>query len=483
MLAAPWYISAQSMDIGSGAVVTIGVGTSMSYGTAASSGTVATAANTSLVIESTSVGSGSLICSGTPNATVKRYVTTTRWNMVTPTTTDITGQTFFDASGNDSWLTYFDETTGTNGGGAGVGWTYLTTLTDAVNVGQGYTYYPSANETVEFTGKLQSANLLPTITYTDGTHGYNVVGNPFPSAVDWNSDASWVLNNVEGTIWIYNGSAYVSYTQAASHDIPVGQGFFVHATGSSPAITIPASQRNHNNPTFLKSSESEIGEYESALIIIAQNNEFEDKIQISFGDNGTDGFDNGWDGTKMFGIAEAPQLYIIVDEYKQSYNHLPSLADGEERTVEMSYIPGAEGDQTLSADFSYLQDVAVTLEDLQTSTTQDFNENPTYHFSGSKDDDADRFLLHFAYSPDGIEDEESVVNSINIYSFGKQINISSVNELNGSVAIYDIMGRELYQKKLSNTQTEKFSINANNTYVIVKIITEGSIKTQKVFIK
>ena len=467
------------LTISWGALVTINAGYSLSVDGAL----INNAGTGGLVIQSTSGGTGSMIFpSGTPNATVQRYVTTTEWNMVTPSTTGVTGQTFFDASANDSWLTWFDESVGTNGGSAGAGWEYLTTLSDAVYVGQGYTYYPSANETVEFAGNLRSADLSPTITYTDGTKGYNVIGNPFPSAVDWNSDASWVLTNVEGTIWIYDGSAYQSYTQATSHDIPVGQGFFVHATGSNPAITIPASQRNHTNPTFLKRPESGIGEYENALIIKAQNNQFEDKVQISFQDNGTEGFDNGWDGTKMYGSPEAPQLYLVENNLNQSYDHLPNLVEGEERIVTMSYIPGASGQQQLIADFTYFQETHVTLEDLQTSTTRNLNENPVYVFNGTKDDDPDRFLLHFAWSPDGIGEDMGPDSNIDIYSYEKDVYIQSEVYNQGEITVYDMFGRTIYKNKYHNSM-EKIRLDINNSFVVVRVVTQHGVKSEKVYIK
>ncbi len=472
-------VQAQSFEIASGAVVTIGVGSSLSVGTAASSGVITNTSNTRLIIESTSAGSGSLIAGGTPNATVKRYVTTTRWNMVSPTTTGVTGQTFFDASVNDSWLTYFDESVGTNGGDAGAGWEYLTTLSDAVNVGQGYNYYPSANETVEFAGNLQSADLSPTITYTGSSKGFNLIGNPYPVALFW--DGIWTMSNVENSIWIWNGSQYQSQPGGlTTHYVPVGQGFFVRANASSPTITIPAAKRAHNTQAFLKSSENVINN--DRLSINAQNNSYEDNIHICFGANGSNEFDNGFDATKMFGLNEAPQLYIVEQELKQSYDYLPLLTEGENRTVAMSYIPGTSGQQQLIADFAYLQETHVTLEDLQTSTTQNLNENPVYVFNGTKDDDPDRFLLHFAWSPDGIADELVQKTDVYIYSFEKDIYIQSKVNNQGEITVCDMLGRTIYKNKYHNNM-EKIRLDINNSFVVVRVVTRQGVKSEKVYIR
>ena len=478
-------IQAQTIGIKieDGAVVTIGVGSSLSVGTAASSGAITNTSSTRFIIESTSAGSGSLIAGGTPNATVQRYVTTTRWNMVTPSTTGVTGQTFFDASGNDSWITYFDESVGTNGGSAGAGWEYITALSDAVNVGQGYNYYPSANETVEFAGNLQSADLSPTIIYTGSTKGYNLLGNPYPAALYW--DGTWSMSNVESTIWIWNGSTGQYQSQPGgltTHYVPVGQGFFVRANESSPSITIPASKRTHNTQAFLKSNENVINKDYDRLSIKAQNNSYEDNIHICFGANGSNEFENGFDATKMFGLREAPQLYIVEQEIKQSYDYLPLLTEGENRTVSISYISGASGQQHLIADLTYLPETHVTLEDLQTSTTQNLNENPVYVFNGTKDDDPDRFLLHFAWSPDGIEDEFVQKTDVYIYSYEKDVYIQSEVYNHGEITICDMLGRTIYKNKYHNN-LEKIHLNINNSFVVVRIVTKQGVKSEKVFIR
>lgn len=460
--------------------VTISPGKSLTV-----TGTLTNNAGTSgLVIQSTSGGTGSLIFpSGTPNATVQRYVTTTRWNMVTPSTTGVTVQTFFDASVNDSWLTWFDESVGTSGGDPGVGWEYLITLSDDVNVGQGYNYYPSANETVEFAGNLQSADLSPTITYTHESKGYNLIGNPYPSALYW--DGTWTMDGVESTIWIWNGSdgQYQSLPGGlATHYVPVGQGFFVRADASSPTITIPASKRAHNTQAFLKNSENVINNDYDRLSIKAQNNSYEDNIHICFGANGSNEFDNGFDATKMFGLTEAPQLYIVEQELKQSYDYLPLLIEGENRTVAMSYIPGASGQQLLIADLTYLPETHVTLEDLQTSTTQNLNENPVYVFNGTKDDEANRFLLHFAWSPDGIADEFVQKTDVHIYSYGKDIYIQSKVYNQGEITVCDMLGRTIYKNKYHNN-LEKIRLDINNSFVVVRVVTQQGVKSEKVYIR
>src|SRR6478609_4072431 len=78
--------------------------------------------------------------------------------------------------------------------------------------------------TLEMWGTINTGNVVLPVTYTTSTgladDGWNLVGNPYPSAFDWPSfynSTSGVKQNLDPTIWIYNPrwNAYVSYNVAA----------------------------------------------------------------------------------------------------------------------------------------------------------------------------------------------------------------------------------------------------------------------------
>jgi hypothetical protein len=446
-----------------------------------------------IIIQSDSTESGSLIYYSNingvnnPKATAQRYVKKDRWNMVSPSTTDVTGQTFYGTTDSDSWLTYFVESEGADGGSAGDGWHFITNVNVSDSVGKGYTYWPTIDETVEFKGELRSTDISPNIAYSGSGYGYNLLGNPFSSSLLWDGSTAWGLSNMESTIWIWDGSQYQALPSgSASYTIAIGQGFFVRATGTNPTLTIPSSKRTVSGSTFLKSSNVQDKDF-NYLVITVQNNQYKDEVFIYFDESGTEDFDNGYDATKMFGLAEAPQIYLVENDMKLTYDFLPEVSEGEERTVALNYIPGAAGEQMLTIDYSDLSGVEVTLEDLLTGITQNLNSKSVYSFTGLKEDDPNRFLLHFAWSPNGIEEEmEKVSSDIQIYSYNKDVYIRSVNQAvnqTGNVFVYDMMGRELLQKKIDGSELVKLPVNIANNYVIVKVVKSGSIKTQKVFIK
>jgi len=207
------------------------------------------AGNSGLVIES----GGSLLhnTSGVP-ATIKRLVTGSTdltammFHFVSvplettcsPTTSLFTGSYLFkyDEDSN-AWISMGSSTT---------------TLLD---VSRGYMmYYPGgASTTLAFPGPMNSGSFTALTTNTG--EGYNLVPNPYPSAIDW-INGNWVKTNLDDAIYTWPAGAgassgnYISYvsgvgTNGGTQYIPLGQSFLVHANGN-PLLSMDNSVRVHN---------------------------------------------------------------------------------------------------------------------------------------------------------------------------------------------------------------------------------------------
>lgn len=129
-----------------------------------------------------------------------------------------------------------------------------------------------------------------------------------------------------------------------------------------------------------------------------------------------------------------------------SIDILPSLT-GEEQIVAMSFIASTEEIYKISASsLEYLPETDVTLEDLKTGIFQKLNDNPEYSFTGTPEDDPERFLVHFYNLPIGIDYPNINENNkeINIYAYDKTVYIKCKGETinhTGIVSIYDMYGR------------------------------------------
>ncbi len=92
-----------------------------------------------------------------------------------------------------------------------------------------------------------SANLSYTAATPVSVRGFNFVGNPYASSINWDNITGTALSN---TIWIYNpklkvyatyvkgtGGIGTNFNGTAANIIPSGQGFYVKATGTTAALT------------------------------------------------------------------------------------------------------------------------------------------------------------------------------------------------------------------------------------------------------
>jgi hypothetical protein len=438
-----------------------------------------------LTIESTASGTASLIFdSGTPSAIIQRYLTDNMWHCVTPVTTAVTVDDFHWSDAPESWLLDHDESDNS--------WTYFVHLTTALNVGQGYMVWldlnTKSNATATMEGNLQSTDFSPILAYTDAAHGYNLIGNPFSCAIDYDL-GSWG-SNTSGFVYVwdnaFNGGDYrLSGTSLTDNIIPEGQGFFVDAT-SAGAYTIPAAARVHSTQSFYKSINNP-GSADQHIRIQLDGHGYGNTVFIGFPEIGTNDMDYKGDARKIYSSDGVPQLFAVENNIELCVNSNKPLTEGETKTIPLHLIQIIDGEYHLTiTDLDQIDYNSISLEDVKTGVTQDIRKFPAYSFTATSNDSPERFLLHFAYTPDGLGEGIEQAANIQIYSYGNQVYIRSTDEAayqNGTVSIYDLMGRELYQQPLEKGDLVKIPVSITNNYVVVKVVKDGSLKTGMVFIK
>ncbi|RYY14132.1 MAG: hypothetical protein EOO36_14760, partial [Cytophagaceae bacterium] len=110
-------------------------------------------------------------------------------------------------------------------------------LSDALTVGRGYTVNIGANQTVSFVGTLNNKDYTVNLTSNRATNanaGWQLVGNPYPSPLDYSIIADADLSQLEAAIYIHSSTSqyagqYRSYVNKVGGNpiIAAGQGFFV----------------------------------------------------------------------------------------------------------------------------------------------------------------------------------------------------------------------------------------------------------------
>jgi len=383
---------------------------------------------------------------------------------------------------------------------------YLTQFSSnstALTPGVGYvTYIGDADATYTFTGgNLNNGDitLTPTRTGTDaGKRGFNLVGNPYPSYLNWGS-TDIVKTNIRNTIWYrtYSGTEMIFLTNdgsfstgTASAYIPPMQAFWVrvdvdNTPGSLKFVNLARSHQDQSVATnrlrALKVNSAQI------VRLKVSNGTNGDEALIVADPNALDGFDN-YDSQKMSNDnVNIPEIYTLAGSEELVINHVNSISANKELTL--GFRPGKTGDFTIEAtEISNLDgNLKVMLLDKLTNTQQEIKVGSTYSFSSDATATNNRFSVLFksSSSPTGLENTSSNGDGdVTVYrNTANHVTVvcnANVNE-KSLVSVYNAVGQRLIQQKLTGKVTE-----INDTFMpgiyIVSVNNGGQSVTKKIII-
>lgn len=430
---------------------------------------------------------GSLTFSGGGKAYVEQYLTKDVWHIVAePVNNEVIGVFLW------MYLCKYIEQTNT--------WQYLNLpVTLPLNIGEGYFVwaykkdpnglYPASPDSVVFGGMLndQDVNIALSNTPASPNSGWNLIGNPYPCAIEWNGDADWNLNNVGATVYICDGGKsgnykvwnYNSGGTLSNGDIVATQGFWVRTadtTGTIASLTIPASQRLHSSEPFNKSSGPLLPEQ---LKLKVERNEKTDETIIGFMTESTANFDPDYDGLYLYGVGDNPAIYSVIYNAKYVLNQLPCIEDY--KTVPVNFEAKDPGNYTLTVSWieSFSEDIPVYLEDKQESIFWNLRENSVYAFASVPSDEPERFSIHFA-EPLNVN-YRTVLVEVNIYSWQKTVYVNIPFEINGKIMIYNLLGKAIASQKAERGMN-KITINDVKGNYFVRLTSDQGYKVSKIYI-
>ncbi|MFZ4398620.1 MAG: T9SS type A sorting domain-containing protein [Bacteroidales bacterium] len=333
-----------------------------------------------------------------------------------------------------------------------------------------------------FDGYLNSEDQLINISH--GINNYNLIGNPYPSALNWN-DPGLLSNAIQtlGTIpaiWIWNQSTgnYGVYsngngTNLVSNVIAPHQGFFVNSI-SNGILNIPASAKIHpGNHNFLKETPSNT----IKLHVSSTANSYSDEMIVNFSNTATP----NQGVVKWFSmIAEAPSIYSVKNGVNYSINTLTQITDN--LAVPVYFKAGVNSIYTINASelISFDTSTSVYLKDLNSNVITDLKLNANYTYPSSTTDSTYRFQLIFKLNYLGTS--TNILTGFHIFSYDNVIHINT-NEFIKKILIYNTMGQII---KYIDNKNENTSVNMNKYpqgYYIVRVITNNNAYSEKVFLK
>jgi hypothetical protein len=448
-----------ALTIASGANLTIDAGKALTV-----NGTLSNSAGTGgLIIES----GGSLINSSTGiNATVKRQIAGGEWHLISAPVTDAVSIIF-----DGKYLQKHTESTNA--------YTDITSTTEALTPMKGFALWGDASGfSAVYSGPLNAGakSFSTTFLYAGSNpannKGWNLVGNPYPSAIDWNAGSGWTKTAVNNALYMHvNASSWASYvggtgTNGGTQYIAPGQGFFVRASGAG-LLAMNDAVRVHHTTTFLKNSAEIVN---NLVRIEVSGNNYRDEAVVRILSDATAEFDSEYDADKLFGdVSDAAQIYTL-GSMPLSVNTIP-----EKNDVHVGVKCGISGNYTIAA--TEINDIDnVSLEDSKTGIFTDLTKY-TYSFVSDSGDYKQRFILHF----NTLSVDEKDYSFAGIYSYNNSVIIELNGNTHADVNIYNISG-QLISSLHSAQGLQKIDL-ANTGNYIVKLISDKSIMVKKVWIK
>jgi hypothetical protein len=339
-------------------------------------------------------------------------------------------------------------------------------------VAKGYSLWGIAksDKTYTFTGTPNTGNQSIAITYTEvpdlGNDGANLLGNPYPSAIDWN-----FLDDIYGAVYYWNGSAYVSWNDnvgTGSQFIPPMQGFFI-VTATNGTFNLTNTCRTHSGATgFYKSGNEKI--QGNGLILQASNGLYNDELYLLFNDEASEDFELEHDAWKFASTTTGlSQIWSVCNDGNLSIDVRP----GQE-TIQLGFANDQAGIYNLSLKEMAGLDKA-TLEDTKFNIFHNL-QNGRYEFSWDQNDTETRFKLHL--NTVGIE--EAPATSAKLWISGNSLYISTpkLSGQTGLVEVFNPAGQRLLAKTLVLDELTMLELNFKG-FVIVKLTSGQKVLTTK----
>ncbi|MCD4694972.1 MAG: hypothetical protein K8S16_01930, partial [Bacteroidales bacterium] len=436
--------------------------------------------NGQFIIESTAGGDGSFIDNGTITGlgsfNIGRYLISQRWHYISPPVSHAVSGIFLDI-----YLTEWDEPSGL--------FTYILPIDVDLNMMEGYGTWAdnslTGTTTVFYegplnTGTITSEVLTNTSAAAHQSKGFNFVGNPYPSAIDWDEGSGWTKTNLDNAVYIWNPSfgQYGSYVNGTSVNdvtniIPSGQGFYIHVSTGSPTglLQVNNSARLHSNDPFFKNSGKGLEESQISLKLQISSaiSTYLDQSIVQFNGFATEDFDPEFDAYDILaGLEEAPGLYFVSkDDAKLSINTYPEL--NENIVIPLYCTVGIDGYYTIEAlsILNFLETTEVMLEDKVENVIIDFKEQSSYTFIAGVDNEPDRFNLKFLLTPDNtIEIADN--RDVQIYASNDAIYLKrqDANTLDGEIRIFDLMGRLIVSERVDGTQKYEMTLEYEGILIV-----------------
>lgn len=365
------------------------------------------------------------------------------------------------------------------------GWTVPGSLDYPMQPGYGFATYISANTEVDITGQPNNGPFDIPLSYTfsgedPADHpmcppdGWNLVGNPYPSAINWDLIERPELFHEGLYMWNQNYNKYATYINGVSanngsNSIAPFQGFFVRTDNETDTLKFRNSQRFLDSTEitrFYKKAEKEVFK-----IAITMDGDI-DEAAIYLSENSVSGFNKDLDAFKMETISQtSPLLYINDETYAYSIKSLNTNYFSDEIINLSFYAPKNQMYTLTKRQFDWESNrLTPLIRDKYNGFVIDLTKSD-YSFESKEGIYDDRFEILFQPSTSiGTVEQEG----LNVYLVDNVLRVKSDQQFN-SLVITDLMGKTIHHYIKPNTTLYEWQIdNDIPTGIYMVQVTSGN---------
>ncbi len=345
---------------------------------------------------------------------------------------------------------------------------------------------------------------------------WNLVGNPYPSALNADTFLATNAATINGfvKIWThgtlpsnmtvdpfyqdyqsnYTVADYITYNSLGSTPpgyngmIGAGQGFFVlmndlGSTNENIIFNNTMRSATFDNSQFYRTTNSNENsnsvEKHRIWLELVNPAGTNTKTLVGYANGASQLLDNAFDAPAL-GVKATFEIYSVA-ENKELLIQGRSLPFDENDQIPLGVTAPTNGIYTIAlslVDGLFLQsNQNIYLEDLLLNTIHDLKAAP-YHFTIDAGTTSDRFVLRYTNETLGNED---FINENDVFVVSQnQLSVISLQEHIQSVLVFDVLGRLLIHKKDQNQlEIPLQEIQKNNAPLVIQIILQNGKRINK----
>ncbi|RZK10910.1 MAG: choice-of-anchor D domain-containing protein [Flavobacterium sp.] len=427
-------------------------------------------------------------------------------------------------------MTLFDKYFKWNHAAATPGWQTIPVGAEVMVPGRGYIVRAPQNFDIEgqsgataeiytasFVGKPNNGTVEHEVTGSGSEDKWNLLGNPYPSAMDMEKFLLHNAVNLEGTIYLwthnsqiqetgvpgiysYNPSDYASFnfsgataTAPASTGGPTpdqflasGQSFFVKGLNTGTVAFNNSMRVGGNNDQFFRLNPTasthnfQTIEKHRVWLNLTGQNAFNQTL-VGYIQNATNELDWGFDGNHFGG--NKVSLYSISESKNLSIQGR-ALPFNNQDVVPLGYKTTLTGTLKISIDHydGLFEGQDIYLEDMVLNAIHDLKASD-YTFTTVPGTFNNRFVLRYV-PQETLEnlELENIIADVLIFKDKNQLKVKSSFENISKITVYDLLGRTVfYEDKVNRNQFQATDIVYDRQILIVKVqLTNNAIVTKKV---